>query len=236
MKKMALVPHSMVEKLMNAQREQQQLVSDTPMTQLSLLDQELKQLLDNQDPADVKAKKYAQVLQTYSTIRDKEVRQPASVVNTEKRENWLTGMANTYVNKGRLLIDHVQKNPDLQWNEKNEIFYKGNRIPGSNVIDLIHTYVKRNNKQPIGWREFGQALIEQNAPLTAINNEKLINLARVPSESELKDQINAIKAEPPHDVEGPTKLTPTMTQRRMARRRTPIYSSKKLDKTKWQNL
>ena len=73
MKKMALVPFTMVEHLMRAQREQQQLITNSPIVQLSTLDQDMKAILDSNEPADIKAKRYSQVMQTYSAIRDKEV-------------------------------------------------------------------------------------------------------------------------------------------------------------------
>ena len=73
MKKMALIPHNLVDQLMNAQRQQQQLVSNSPIVQLSQLDQELKNALDSNEPSDIKVKNYQQILHRYSTIRNKEL-------------------------------------------------------------------------------------------------------------------------------------------------------------------
>ena len=177
MKKMALVPHSMVDKLMHAQREEQQLVSNTPLTQLSLLDQQLKEVLESNEPSDIKAKKYAQVLQTYTNIRDNEIRIPrVEPPQIEASPEWLTGLAANYINKGRILSEHVKLNPYIKWNDKNEILYKGNLVQGSNVIDLIHAFVKKTTAKPTGWREFGRALLDSNVPRTAIANEHVLRL------------------------------------------------------------
>ena len=73
MKKMALIPHNLVDQLMNAQRQQQQLVSNSPIVQLSALDEELRRALDSNEPADIKVKNYQQILHRYSTIRNKEL-------------------------------------------------------------------------------------------------------------------------------------------------------------------
>ena len=189
MKKMALVPHSMVAQMMEAQRDQQQLVTDSPLIQLSSLDQQLKEVLESAEPSDIKAKKYGQILQTYSSIRNKEVYRPVpSALSVPATHNWLNGLAASYINKGRILKDHVEKNPDLQWNDKNEIFYKGNRIAGSNVVDLIHTFVKKSNNQPTGWQEFGKALLDNNVPRTAIANENLLNRVRPLFDENLQTQ------------------------------------------------
>ena len=236
MKKMALVPHSMVAKMMEAQRDQQQLVTDSPLIQLSSLDQQLKEVLDSTEPSDIKAKKYGQILQTYSSIRNKAVYRPIPPdVSEPATHNWLNGLAASYINKGRILKEHVEKNPDLQWNDKNEIFYKGNRIPGSNVVDLIHTFVKKSKNQPTGWQEFGKALLDNNVPRTAIANDNLLARARPLFADNLhtqplfasSDDRQLIASQP-----GPSNPAPP-TQPIARRTRTPRPTTPKTPKQRW---
>ena len=175
-KKMALVPQMMVDRMMEAQREQQQLTSNTPIVQLSLLDKELKSILESAMPSDIKAKEYGKVLQHYSTLRSKEIFTPLSVVDVPVKPDLLTGLAPTYINKGKMLVQSIANNPDLQWNDKNEIIYKGRHIAGSNLVDLIHTYAKpKSSQKPVGWRLFGRALIDNNTPRIALANTELVN-------------------------------------------------------------
>lgn len=39
--------------------------------------------------------------------------------------------------KARLLLDHLKKTKVLKWNSNGEISYRGNRVPQSNIIDLV---------------------------------------------------------------------------------------------------
>lgn len=181
MKKMAVVPQSFVQQFMEAQRNQQQLVSNSPINQLSALDDEMKAILESDLESDVKAKRYNQVLQTYTGIRTKETGVPQTQVTELPKtlpDNVLTGLAKRYVNKGRLLMDSVTNNPDLAINDKNELVYKGEKVEGSNIVDLVHAFSKPTKDEPIGWREFGQALYNNNVPQTAITNKQLFRKAQ----------------------------------------------------------
>jgi hypothetical protein len=179
-KKMALVPQAMIDKLLEAQRDQQQLVNDSPIQQLSLLDGQLKTVLDGKLPADIKSKEYARILQQYSTIRNKEVR-PRQYI-PDITDNLLVGLPNQWKKKAQAVLQSVMKNEDLGLNDKNEIIYKGDRVPGSNITDLVHTFVTPSKRKPAGWKEFGQALVESNVPRTFISNENLLKEVDKPEE------------------------------------------------------
>lgn len=73
MKKMALVPASMVRQLMEAESKQKQLVSDTALPHLISLEEHLREILESKEPDDVKLKLYQQILQTYAKVRDNEI-------------------------------------------------------------------------------------------------------------------------------------------------------------------
>lgn len=195
MKKMAVVPQTMVEKLMQAQRNEQQLVSDSPVVQLSHLDREMQQILQSKQPSDVKATQYAKILQTYTNIRNKLVTVPEPTPQDEpqsttpqhvpeevleKHPQVFRSLADRYVNKGKIIYENAMKNPAFEWNDKEELIYKGKRIPGSSLTDLIHAFARPTKDQPIGWRVFGQALIDSNVPKTVIVNKKLLGLVEKP--------------------------------------------------------
>jgi hypothetical protein len=51
--------------------------------------------------------------------------------------------------------------PDISWNEKGELKYKGETVQGSNVVDLVNDVLrKRKYFNPQGWETFGEALRE----------------------------------------------------------------------------
>jgi hypothetical protein len=191
-RKMAVVPQTFIDTFMQAQREEQQLVSNNPVIQLSSLDRDMKSVLESNIPSDVKAKKYAQVLHTFSNIRDKQAAPLSAPPPLQNQKlDFTTGLARQYINKGKLLVDHLMNQHDVQWNDKNEVIYKGDLIPGSNIIDLVHTFTKqRTALKPRGWKEFAQTLVDSNVPQSAIGNRRLLEEASGVGELEEFDSVH----------------------------------------------
>ena len=221
-RKMGIVPQELVEKFLQAQRSEQQLISDSPLQQLSTLDQRLKIILESNLPPDIKAKEYAQIFRQYSTIREKEVgvSQPVAVqeAHGDALSDMITDLPKAYMQQGKLLSKNVEKNPDLQWNHQNEIIYKGDRVAGSNMYDLLYSYSKpgkQDSAKPIGWKEFGTALLEHNVPRTAIVNKQLLEEATTPQQFQV-----------------PNIVTPK-TKRKAAAAGTPKAKRKAVPKIPW---
>jgi hypothetical protein len=173
-RKMALVPHGMVEQLF----QKQQLMTDEPIEQLSSLDSDLHRILkDTTLPSDQKAKLYNQALERFSVMRHKHI-DPAPVEQPEEEPDHdvLSGVPKQYMNRAHALYKKVRTIPGMKWNDQGEMVYNGERVPGSNIVDLIHTFVKpgrRNGMKPVGWRVFGQRLLEGGVPRTLITNKML---------------------------------------------------------------
>jgi hypothetical protein len=66
----------------------------------------------------------------------------------------------------------MKTSPDISWNEKGELKYKGGTVRGSNVVDLVNDVLrKRKYFNPQGWEAFGEALREANVPQDLIGHE-----------------------------------------------------------------
>ena len=66
----------------------------------------------------------------------------------------------------------MKSSPDISWNEKGELKYKGETVQGSNVVDLVNDVLsKRQHFNPQGWETFGEALREANVPQDLIGHE-----------------------------------------------------------------
>ena len=66
----------------------------------------------------------------------------------------------------------MKSSPDISWNEKGELKYKGETVQGSNVVDLVNDVLrKRKYFNPQGWETFGEALREANVPQDLIGHE-----------------------------------------------------------------
>ena len=45
--------------------------------------------------------------------------------------------------KAALLLNKMRSSPDISWNEKGELKYKGEIVQGSNVVDLIKDVLRK---------------------------------------------------------------------------------------------
>ena len=213
-RKMALVPEQLVQKIFEKERDDAELFSSAPVKPIASLDEQLKSLLARNDlPADLKAKEYQNVLQRYTTIRDKHIgRTTAPQAEQDTAPFDIThGVPARYAARAKELFEIVQTTPDLKWTDKGEMIYNGQQIQGSNITDLIRTYAKpgqRGAERPRGWKEFGQALVAMNVPRTSITNKLLWN--------EVERPVNVRNREPSPDVDIPAAMfeTPPPPQRR----------------------
>jgi Uma2 family endonuclease len=65
--------------------------------------------------------------------------------------------------KVQLLLKKVKRSPDISWNEKEELKYKGETVQESNVVELVNDVLsKRKYFNPQEWETFGEALREAN--------------------------------------------------------------------------
>jgi hypothetical protein len=63
----------------------------------------------------------------------------------------------------------MKSSPDISWNEKGELKYKGETVQGSNLVNEVLR--KRKYFNPQGWEAFGDALREANVPQYLIGHE-----------------------------------------------------------------
>ena len=190
---MAILPQSLVASLMN-----QQLLGNQGTAYLGELDGQMKNIMDDKNiPADIKAKHYGQVLNRFLHMRENELKDASGVQFSEPTQrsqahpaqaqpaapveaDLLNTITAKNKNKAKILLDHVQNNPDLGWNAQHQLVYKGDVVPNSNLRDLLNQYSRPGNRNEIGfagWREFGRALAEHNTPRTAVVNRKLLDKA-----------------------------------------------------------
>ena len=195
-RKMAIIPQSLVASLMN-----QQLLGNQGTAYLGELDGQMKSIMDDRNtPSDIKAKRYGQVLHKFLEMRGNELKEASQVHFAEQniptpttatvpnsREDVLRTVSAKYKNRAKVLFDHVQDNPDLNWNETGQLVYKGSTIPRSNLADLLNQFSRPGNRLEKGfpgWKEFAQALHQHNAPRTAVGNRILLDAALAGEESE----------------------------------------------------
>ena len=177
---MALVPHALVEQLFQKQREQEQLVTDSPVVQLNKLDDQMKSVLDQNGPADQLAVLYNKLQQQFNALRDAVVnKKPLDLEEPlEVMHDVTDNMDKRYVKRAKSLLEKIEHFPEVKVNDNGEVSFNGRTIPGSNIVDLVQTFTKpgrKNAAKPKGWNELGQALLKHNVPRNLITNKVLWN-------------------------------------------------------------
>lgn len=165
MKKMMLVP--------------QQGLPSPLLQKLGRLDQEMKHILESTDlDEQTKANQYSQVLGRYLDTKaqyekplpipivEQTATKPGKVVN-------LDSIPSVYRKKASSIVQHITDDPEIDWNERNELIVDGQTIKNSNIIDLVDDLARPSTKrEPRGVEEFTQALRRSNIPDSFIANSR----------------------------------------------------------------
>lgn len=171
--------------------------------QLANLDNEMSRILNlSNEPADVKLKRYNQVLRRYMHLQDfstdKEVQltkedttppsrrpavneslpiaeapaAPAPLPFTD--DSILYGIPSRNLNAARQLLHYMKRNNHLKWNEQGEMIVEGERYPSTNIVDLVHDFsrFRKSMNPPAGYLAFARALKTQNVPRETIGNRE----------------------------------------------------------------
>jgi hypothetical protein len=170
--------------------EQMQLKSQR-IQEMSNLDMDMDKILHKDIPDHQKAQLYNQILQKYLTYK-KQVTSPeaeeqktseSSINNTETLSHSITDtVPGKFKRKAELLVNRLKQVPELTWNEKGEIIYKGNLQENSNITDLVNDVMRaRKNFHPVGWTIFSNILKAANIPQDLIGNTKYISGSNIPT-------------------------------------------------------
>jgi len=195
-RKVALVPQELLNSLMG----QQQL---TPSYgHLNKLDQDLKSVLEQNVAPDVKFKVYNQLMHQYEGMKNEALGKQPAVEPKQlvlEEPDLLQGLPKNLINKGKLLLQHVKRNPAISWDDKGRVSVHGQVVPESNITDLIHDFTRpqRQGHAPAaGWREFGQALRDSHVPREAVVNKQRLRMLDGPVQDEMPPLLQRIFATP----------------------------------------
>ena len=76
------------------------------------------------------------------------------------------------------VLNLITKAGHMTWAPNGELIYKGERIPGSHVVDLLRYLLPgyQKKQRPIGFTQFLAALKATNIPRGLINNPEVVKL------------------------------------------------------------
>jgi hypothetical protein len=145
---------------------------------MDTLDKKMQTILEREDlSADERLKLYDQSFTRYLNVYDDYKPRSVAVAPEPVKQHLiynenLESVPKTMKAKVQLLLKKMKSSPDISWNEKGELKYKGEAVQGSNVVDLINDVLsKRKYFNPQGWETFGEALREANVPQDLIGHE-----------------------------------------------------------------
>ena len=147
---------------------------------MDTLDKKMQTILEREDlPTDERLKLYDQSLTRYLNVHDDYRPRPVATAPPPEPvkqdpidDDILESVPKTMKAKAQLLLKKMKSSPDISWNEKGELKYKGETVQGSNVVDLVNDVLrKRKYFNPQGWETFGEALREANVPQDLIGHE-----------------------------------------------------------------
>lgn len=178
--------------------------SPSPLSRkLTKLDEEMTQILEKEDIGEyTKAAMYQNILSKYLDVR-KQLAEPQVVPIIEKHVptknehiiNNIDLFPKQFQNKARHLLDHIEKEPTLSWNDKGEVEVRGHPISGSHIIDVVNDLVRpkrKNANSPRGIDEVVDVLKQSNVPMTLIGNKTHFNISEPPF-----DELDSLIASPP---------------------------------------
>jgi hypothetical protein len=190
--KMVMVPEEAYSSLVG---QQQQLMPPIAM-QLSNLDSELKSILTNPSlNVDEKYNQYYQIFKRYGHLHGRQFNPPeqplaplqAKQEQLERKPEMVNKATSTFTvpvseqtllqslpkiarRRGKLLLEHLKRKRQIQWNDNGELMANGSPVEGSNVTDLLHFFTRDRPSvvPPKGAAELADLLQETNVPVEAV--------------------------------------------------------------------
>ena len=85
----------------------------------------------------------------------------------------LQAMAKNHKTKAKALLGHIRNDGGLTWNQKGEITYRGGKVTGSHITDLVKDAMRPySNFTPVGKDVFYKALSDMNIPRGLVNHQQ----------------------------------------------------------------
>jgi len=176
--KRALVPADLLTRL----QLHEKLESAPMMNQFSTLENQMTDMMHSRMPSDAKFSYLQDMMRRYDKMKTQQTKpmpidfieppEEKEEVGEGRDEQVLELLPKSRRSSAKLLLSYLKRNPHIEFNEQQELVYKGHRIPNSNYFDLMHDLVRdrKTAAEPIGFAELAEGLKLQNCPLEAIGN------------------------------------------------------------------
>ena len=144
---------------------------------LSEFDNEMRSVLESNEPDDVKAKLYANALNKFKSLSEQSTttRVAKDFESVVTDDEILDSVHPAVRHKARRLLRIIRETSDMSWNGKGELVYKQETVPRSNIVELMNDVLKpKSHDRAVGWEEFASGLSKADIK---INRELVPNNA-----------------------------------------------------------
>ena len=123
---------------------------------MDTLDKKMQTILEREDLSeDERLKLYDQSFTRYLNVYDDYRPRPVAVAPEPVKQDLidseiLESVTKTMNAKVQLLLKKMKSSPDISWNEREELKYKGETVQESNVVELVNVLSKRKYFNPQG--------------------------------------------------------------------------------------
>ena len=183
--KLFLVPEDILNNWQQEMRNKQ--VNDPEQSALNKIDEKMQDILnDSQMDKHDKEKLYTHNLATYLNMKDKQsgIQNVLPQQNKKWSDETLSTFPKTLQTKAKAMMNYLQSDKDVEWDDKNQLIINGKVIPHSNIIDLLHDSVRarKTSKKPKGWKELSRHFKSRNIAKELIGNSEWKDIEEVEEE------------------------------------------------------
>ncbi len=129
---------------------------------------------------------YNQALQKREQYADKATTLPQKLFKThtpddgdtdQVEEEIIDSVPHSFRNKATLLVRKWKRGGVLGWNKEGNLMYKGEHVPGTNIVDIVNDVIRKRTKnpEPKGWDLVAQGIKDTNVPLELVGNHQRYN-------------------------------------------------------------
>ena len=123
---------------------------------MDTLEKKMQTILEREDlSADEFLKLHDQSFTRYLNVHDNYRSRPVTVASEPVKQDLidneiLESVPKTMKAKAQLLLKKMKSSPDISWNEKGELKYKGETVQGSNVVNLVYDLLlkRKHSEKP----------------------------------------------------------------------------------------
>lgn len=184
--KLYLVPEDVINSWRTEQRES---AVDKPVeTTIGRVDDAMNKLLKKTMPEYDKEKLFSQELAKYLAMRDQ--KQMVEMKPSSQVPNIMTSVPKMYQSKAAGLLQYLQADQDLGWDDQGQLSIGQQKIDNSHIVDLIHDALRLRKKvaRPQGWRELSSHLKKKNIPKELVGNPEWFTPPSTPPNTPTKER------------------------------------------------